>query len=861
MVGYLSQKNLVADFIINTANTLSPFTSPGQDKRFPITSSESVFTFGDFKIQRGNIFDNLELSSSAVSFSNFSTLENFSASTIQDVSPFGTTENELNPDVTDPNSYSYFGSFYTRVSRAINKLIDTFPYAILSYNGGSANTLFNYTYDSVARTSMFRIPLSSITNQGNVIYASGVTDSRTITLYNNFNVYGIQFSGTANTHTYHILNYSFTTGVTGYMEFKIDGLLTGITSSSTQPIYVRPSTNNYSQYQRTISNLEYQLAFDGNFKVPDPDNDSVFLYQKFEWPRNIDGFNIDTYGSAFESYKESILKVAARTDEIKTSWMVRTMLPEQFAELDTDTQIYQKLTAVYAEEFDNIKAYIDNLAFMHSVSYSRAESIPDKMMYKLSRLLSFDFHDAFSDSDVFEYFLEEDEDGKTLQDYNLELWRKMLKNIVWLYKKKGTRDALMFIFKLMGAPDCLVSLNEFVYKVNKINNTSEVNPINLSNAEIVQVNEKVAEDGYINYDASSFVFQEGGLGRGNGQKYIDQWEPEFNPIRTIDNVKIFTGDTEFGTRNILNSKEAQVSLDPAGAIECDIKEWYELGQGVWNWGTTGFTASPFTDIFFSGMTVPFEWTPDPNSFYDIIPPNITAMTISQWLDYVYTSNVNPTNRKTSNAYSDNMSQYMSLKKIYMTYMLWTNNQPSNRLTFGKLERLLELLERNFFKYLLDFVPATTVLEHTAVVYRNTMFERQKFVYPEGLNRGSEFQKKLPDELIEIIDGYSVNSTVNNNIAPESFAYSINNQVVNNIISENVGETIVGNTAPEISSPNYSFTMVGNFYPETEENFDTSIVPTTVMNYTSGNTLVSFYGVNNPLNTSLGIGSITIDNTL
>jgi hypothetical protein len=148
LVGYLSEKDFVANNnILNTANTLSPFVSPGQDKRFPTTSSLSVFSFGDFRIERGNIFDNLELSSSAISFSNFSTLENFSSSTNTEV-VFGTKENELNPDVRDPNAYSYFGSFYTKVSRAINSLINSFPYAFLVSTSNSANTIIGYTGDS-----------------------------------------------------------------------------------------------------------------------------------------------------------------------------------------------------------------------------------------------------------------------------------------------------------------------------------------------------------------------------------------------------------------------------------------------------------------------------------------------------------------------------------------------------------------------------------------------------------------------------------------------------------------------------------------------------------------------------------------
>ncbi len=835
------------NFIINTANTLSLFASPGQDKRFPITSSQSVFSFGDFRIERGNVFDNLDFPSSAISFSNFSTLENFSANTQHEVS-FGTKENELNPDLSNPNSYSYFGSFYTKVSRAINHLIDTFPYALLVNTNNSANTVYGFSGYAETHISSFKLPVSALTNQGNIIYASGITDTKTITLFKDYNLFGVQFSGTANTHTYNIIDYKYTTGTTGYLELTVNGLLfSGSTTGSTEPVYIRPTTNNYSQFQRTISNLEYQLAFDGTFKVPDNDDESVFVYQKFIWPRLIDGFNIDTYGDDFESYKESILNAATRIDETKTSWMIRTMIPEQFIELDTETQIYQKLISVYGEEFDTIKAYIDNLAFMHTANYNRLEGIPDKFMYKLSKLLAFDYHDAFSDVDMFEYLLEEDEDGKTLQDYNLELWRKMLTNIVWLYKKKGTRDALMFLFKLMGAPDCLVSLDEFVYKVNKVNyhGNTETDPLLEETSGIPQ--SKIDTDGYINYNASNFIFQEGGLERGNGQNYVNQWSPEFTLTKYVDNIKIATGDTEIGTRDIMNSKELQISLNPAGAIECDVFEWLQLGFGYWNWGSTGTTIvnpfNPSAPLPFSGMSVPFEWTPDPDSVYDILPPDMLTMTIAQWIDYVYASNVKPQNRKVTNAYSiNNIGQNISLKKIYMTYMYWTNGQESNRLTFQKLERLLNLLERNFFKYLTDFVPATSIIETTAVVYRNTVFERQKFVYQAGINDGSEFQKKLPDEFIEIVEGFSATASVNDNIQPPLDAFSVQGNVIDNLNVTNSAFTVLTDVKAPVSPVNYGFTMNGNFYPESEHDFTTSnSYNTTTINYTSGNTVIYFSG--------------------
>jgi hypothetical protein len=731
----------VANTIVSTAETLSVNFSPGQDVRFPTTSSESIFTFGDFRIQRAPATEALNITDTGYSFSNFATLESLSSVTFEPGKIISTQVNELNPRLSDPQSYAYFGSFYTKVASSINNVISEFPYAMLAYNFGTANTLNNYSNNTFAGTSNFNIPISALTNQGNVIFVSGASDNgRQVTLFDNSDLFGIQFSGnTANTNTYDIISYAFSSGSTGTLDFTINGILfTGSTTASTVPVYIRPSTRRYGQYKRSISNLEHQLLFEGTFRVPDPDDESTFITQTFEWPKTIDGFNPDSYGNSFEEYSESILKSSQLVDDAKTNIMIRTMIPENFLELDTDTQIYKKLLAVYSDEFDKIKQYIDSLAFSHTVTYDAQENVPDKFLHRLSTLLGFKFTDAFTDEDIFAYLASEDDDGKTFSDYNLDLWRRILVSINWMYKKKGTRDPLMFIFKLIGAPDCLINFDEFVYKINRSVVQFDTRVVD----EFTFENPKVTTDGYPNYANSDFVFQEGGPGRGNGQDYINQWSPEFEPIKTLDNRKVMTGSTElFGTQNIINTKEIDLNINPASAIECDVKEWYQFGFGTWLWGSTGTTVSPFGPLPFSGLSVPFEWIVNNSSAITPSMFAITAMTISEWIDYVYANNVDPTNRKTLGKGSHS-SIYISLKKIYMTYMLWTNNQNSNQLTFERLGKFLDLLERNFFAYVPQFIPATTIFDG-ATVYRNTVFNRQKFVYPEGLNTGSEFQNELP----------------------------------------------------------------------------------------------------------------------
>lgn len=827
----------MADFIINSANTLDVQKTPGQDLRFPTTSSESIFTFGNFRLEKNLTPDILERIRVNKGFSNFSTLQTLSSSTFNSHEVLTTTTNELNPKTSDAQSYAYFGSFFTKVAAAINNIIANFPYAILS-SGGSSNSLFSYSNNLGSVTSSFRLPISGLTNQGNIAFISGASVNNTIlTLFDNFNQFGIQLSAatTAQTVVHDITSFSYQTGYTGYLQFTVKGFVfsSNTISASTAPIYVRPSSQRFGQYKRTISNLENQLLFDGVFLVPDVDDDT-FSNQTFTWPKTIDGFAPDSFGSNFDDYTEEILNSCKRIDEIKTDWMIRTMIPENHLDLDTDTQIYRKLISVYAEEFDKVKQYIDSLAFMHSVSYDNQENIPDKFLFKLSKLLGFKFSNAFNEADIFEYLAgESDDSGKSFSDYNFELWKKILININWLYKKKGTRDALSFIFKLIGAPDCLVNFDEFVYRVNRVTVDSNSG---------TTLSDKINERGFINFDASQFPFQQGE----NGMDYVNQWAPEFELEKIVDNKKVYTGDTNVnGTENIFNSKELCADISSASAIECDVKQWYDLGFGIWNWGTSAST-------FFSGLTVPFEWTVD--EFNCFATGLTTGMTISQWMDYIYTCTIDPRTRKVEG--NSNNPIYMNLKKIYMTYMLWTNNQESNRLTFRKLEKFLSLIERNFQDYIPQLIPATTILDCRGTTYRNTLFNRQKFVYPKGINDGSEFQIALPpvfepkinavkvsakinDIIKPIINAVEVTGTVNNIIKPIINAVEVTG-IINDVIKPTINAVEVSAIINNIISPNINVVQVTGVIREedTSTKFKKNTVKGTIIDCLD-NHLVSF----------------------
>jgi hypothetical protein len=723
-----------------SANTLSINFRPGEDLRTFPTASQSVFTHGNYRIERDFSSNFLSADTANLKFDGYETLNslNMSGITEGDDTTF-VHSNELNLRDKEITSYVYFGSLKIETTVAMNNIMDNWPYAILAQNGtgGTGITIYSYTAFTAVEsgvgqpTTMFRVPYSSITNMGNIILTSGSTrQGRSLLL--DTEDFVVQLSGSVVQHS--IVSYTFSAG--NYLELTVNGNLLSSTtiSSSTQNLYIRPHDKIVSNFKNSLSPLEYHILYRGKWMMPNPYyDDGSTIEVTYTWPKDVDGFNPDVYGDAFEEYRNDLLDFSERMDQEKTDVLVRSVIPENYLELDSEQQIYRNIVQAYAHQFDILKRYIDGLAFAHTITYNGEDNVPNKFLFKLTELLGLKLPKGFNELDLFSYLTEDvDGEGNTVSTYNLQTWRRILVNIVWLFKKKGTRDALMFIFRLIGAPDCLIRLNEFIADIERTVDTDLLNN-DLSGTTATSNSSKINADGFINYDASVFEFQEGGKGRGDGIRYLDQWRPEFDPTLRIDNVKTQTGDTvQFITDNVMNTKYLDCALDPAKAIECDVFSYYQLSGTCWVWGS----GSPF---MFSNMNVPFEYAIEDCDLVN--PDTITGMTLAQYVDFIYISNVYIPTRKTSDG-SHFALHYQELRRIYMNYYLMSEPD-SNSLNIKKLESFLQLIESSFFTYSEQFIPATSILRAQGTVYRNTVFNRQRFIYRQGINAGSEFQTPLP----------------------------------------------------------------------------------------------------------------------
>ena len=123
---------------------------------------------------------------------------------------------------------------------------------------------------------------------------------------------------------------------------------------------------------------------------------------------------------------------------------------------------------------------------------------------------------------------------------------------------------------------------------------------------------------------------------------------------------------------------------------------------------------------------------------------------------------------------------------------------------SKLENFVKLIERKFFNYGKQLLPATSILLAQGVMYRNTEFHRERFIYKEGVNKGSEFRVDVaqPESLSEIIEiTNEVVQEIEGNVIPIEVSNEIVQEIDGNIIPIDVNNEITIEIEGSINSYN------------------------------------------------------------
>ena len=465
-----------------------------------------------------------------------------------------------NYDITQVLNFSMYGSLAKRLSVSVTKIINYFPasldiqYTMPDFTIG--NTASNISYNQVNDETYLEINVDRIHNPFNINYwVSDVTNanlSLDVTsvyrnLYQTYLDYALIIKGVE----FKVVSFQpAQTSNSGYIAFYISGSPFGVSATtSVDDFQIRPNdyivdktfAENFDEIEQFLLNRLVQPVYTATFQVPAQNADGQFYpnYQQVTFPK--DGvWNLDIRSFLFDDYLVQLQMIAENLDSFKTNLISRFLTSGSLKEFDTMGRKVEKVFQLYGRSFDQIKQYIDGLAFANSVNYNPLNDIPSELLTDLSQTLGWgsNFSPITSKDYLSSIFGNKNTPtypgyarAQTETELNYAFYRNLILNSAYIFKSKGTRRSVEFLLNLIGAPESLVEYNEHIYLADQV--------VSIEN----------------------FKKQ---FGKISGGTYVDE-VPAYQPGNTFKLRGItFTGFTTNPTYTYVNVSESDYPIDNQG---------------------------------------------------------------------------------------------------------------------------------------------------------------------------------------------------------------------------------------------------------------------------------------------------------
>ena len=423
---------------------------------------------------------------------------------------------KLNLDLTNPLSYVWYGSAKELVRSSLIDIEENWPAAIYVDNKvGSitGNNITEYVYDIATDESTFKVNSNFFVNPYNIKYTLDAKYIPTESIKNPLRNFTTKYNSYTIEHNGIIKNIKSITPATQKTNSEISLVvegnpfpeLTGIfipqlsflstEISASIPYFIKPNEDQIEKFftglndlQRNLLNKDIYPKYRSEIIGTKFTDDGVLLTSKdvYDFPILDDGYNLNFFDSFYVAYLDKINSLAEDLDNSKTDIIVRKYTTEVINSFDTiprgdgddltlNGEKATKLLRIYGVEFDYVKKYINGIKFAHVVTYNKRNNMPDSLVKDLAYMLGLEPINFINDVSLGKLYLPSFGGGQfsgtstnlTNQQIDVELYRRLILNIAWLWKSKGSRKAVEFLFRFIGAPEMLVNFNEYVVVLDK----------------------------------------------------------------------------------------------------------------------------------------------------------------------------------------------------------------------------------------------------------------------------------------------------------------------------------------------------------------------------------------------------------
>ena len=407
-----------------------------------------------------------------------------------------------NYDISQVLNFSMYGSLSKRFSVSITKIINYFPASLdVLFNNDeyvTGNTAYDIVYDVPNDETYFKVNVDRINNPFDIDYSISATTNLSIreinvSPYRNlYNTY-LDYCVSINDNIFNLIGFiPSDTLSSGFIQFFVSGSPFGTTATTiTDDFQIRPNDfvvdktfqESFDEIEQFLLNRLVRPEYTAVFQVPQQNEygQTYTEYQQVTWPKQ-GTWNLDIRSFLFDDYLEQIQAIAVNLDSFKTNLISRFLITDSLKEFDTLGQKVEKVFQIYGRSFDQIKQFIDGLAYMNSVNYNPSNDIPSELLVNLARTLGWSSNFSPITNEDFLSSVFGNTSTPTYPGYaraltptelNYSYYRNLILNASYLFKSKGTRRSVEFLLRLIGAPDSLIEYNEHIYLADQTINLDQ----------------------------------------------------------------------------------------------------------------------------------------------------------------------------------------------------------------------------------------------------------------------------------------------------------------------------------------------------------------------------------------------------
>ena len=208
--------------------------------------------------------------------------------------------------------------------------------------------------------------------------------------------------------------------------------------------------------RQTIKKNQILQGFDGfeNF---------LYASSSLSWPYNGTNRRLSTSNEVSVWY-DDIIALAEDFDIENPNW-VQNNIPQYIVNNENNDSLLLFLSMI-GQHFDNIYYHTKAIEKSRGLGYKSKDGISDKLLFDALQSFGWDAKNLAADTQLWNYVFGLDKNGNTKETNpakarTYEVWRRIINNLPYLLKHKGTRRGVYALLSCYGIPSSNLSILEF----------------------------------------------------------------------------------------------------------------------------------------------------------------------------------------------------------------------------------------------------------------------------------------------------------------------------------------------------------------------------------------------------------------